>query len=432
MVTFLKTSSLNLQSWSEPKLFSIILSLTIALTSLCSYSADWKINDQYIYQISKKDYDKSLAIELKDSYENSSFQFNYDLSAIGSYQKTKSHGKVIVKDFSLRYAGSLNQIELGMINKNLGHIDGISFLKKNESSVLVNPETIKSQASPALFYQYYGESKFQVLLQFEKNHSLHLNKEDGIWYPDNRITNLNFNDVLLLLPDDVVFSIDKDRVLEASDKNNISLKWEKSFSNIDLGLYAFYGTSSPSYFYSFTASVTNADGSVITAEPEITILPTYFKETAFAHFGSYQFDESILKWELGIRKDQSDISYIDLNETNFQLQYEWSSYHNSWSLMHFVIFTYTNSKNDLTYKLSPFDLVYALRLIGESPWSTNFRVSKSFKYSSSGHLYLSENYQISDSSNVKLAYMHFQSDDKDLINMYNKKQYVSLEFEYLF
>lgn len=396
-------------------------------------AADWKLQDQYIYQTKKEKFDKSIVLNGKNIRELFSWELTTDFSLVANQQEDNNEFAFLFHEFAFKKHGDSTQFEIGMLNKNLSHIDAISFLSKNSSLAIVNPEILPSISSPSLYFQkYFDNSKFQFLWQFEKSKYHFINKNEGVWYPDNRITNLNFDDVLLLLPEEANFSIADNRELEAASLNNISLKWESNIQNWDLGFYSFYGASSPSYFYSFTASVTNADGSVITAQPGIKVIPTYFKELAVAHFGSYQFEESILKWELGLRKDQSDIDYIDLNETNFQLQYEWNQFIKNISLRHYTIFTYTNSKNDLSYKLSPFDIIYALNFSSESPWSFDIRKSESMKYSTSGHFYLASNYQWSDNCLLKLSYMYFHSDDKDLINMYNEKDFVRFEWQLLF
>jgi hypothetical protein len=386
------------------------------------------------YQSIKEKNQFGLHLNLEDQLTGVQWEAKYKLGSISESQSSEFESKAYVESAFIEYNSSLSSFSFGILDKNFSHIEAISLMNKNESTLFVSPSENIRVGSPSIYYKklFNSGAKFELLWQIDKSKARYLTEKDNIWFPDNRITNLNFDDVILILPDEPQFSITKNRELEAASLNNISLKYEKNFDTWDFGLYAFHGSSSPSVFYSFTASVTNFDGSIITAEPGIKIIPTYFKENSVVLFGTKLFENSILKFEIGHRKDASDQSFIDLNETAAQMQWETNSSFGDNSLLHIFLLTATNSKNDLNYRLAPHNFIYVLNWTSNSPWSHSLRLSKSLKFSTSSIAQISSKYEWNDYHNLGFSFSHFKSEDKDLINMYNEKHFASIFWEVLF
>lgn len=404
------------------------------LFSLSSFAFSGKLKSFNNYLSKKESNQFGLHLNLEKQFSYEQWESKFKLGSLSEHQNSQTRSKPYIESAFIEYSGSLASFSVGVLDKNFSHIEAISLMNNNESKFFVSPtETIRI-GSPSIYYKqlFNFGAKLEFLWQIDKTKARYLSENDNIWFPDNRITNLNFDDVILLLPDEPEFSISKNRELEAASLNNLSLKYEINFDTWDIGLYAFHGSSSPSVFYSFTASVTNFDGSIITAAPGIKILPTYFRENSLVLFGTKLFTNSILKLEIGHRKDASDISYIDLNETAAQIQWETNSNFGDTSLLHVFLITATNSDNDLNYRLAPQNFIYALQWTSNSPWSFGLRLSKSLKFSSSAILQLSSKYEWNDRHNLGISYSHFKSEDKDLINMYNEKHFASAYWEYLF
>ena len=410
--------------------------LALSFPSRSEWMFGGQFKDSYLYQTKSGKYDKYINIDSKLDY-SSRFTWKLEVGAVASKQETYSEGMFYVKDFRVQKAWDYWRIDFGVLDVNLNHIERVSLLSKNQSILVQGTQNILRLGSPGFGVKYFGDSaKLEFLWIADKSKQKFLFKKNSIWFPESKITNLSFGGTVLVLPEDPVFSVLEDREMGGASLGNFSLKLVKNFDSYDLGMYFFEGSSSPSYFYQFTALATNADGSEIEVDKEIGILPTYYREQSFVFFGSKQFEESILRWEIGSTKSISDFSVISydgkVDENIYQLQWEKNQFFGSASLLHYLILTHTESDSDISYKLSPSNLIYLLQWSGESDWTFSVALSESLKFKDSRSIQLSCDYQISDRSVANLQWVDFHSEKEDIVSMYNKKQYVQAEWKYLF
>ncbi|MFK8137712.1 MAG: hypothetical protein AB8E15_05050 [Bdellovibrionales bacterium] len=263
------------------------------------------------------------------------------------------------------------------------------------------------------------------------------------WFPDNKINNFVFDGTQLFIPEDTGFKFQSDRILENADKDNVFLKLEHTLDESDFGLYVYRAMSAPSFFFDLSTSAVVVDGeAALQATSDIEIIPTYFRTEGFSLFFNRQFEEWIFRSEFASRKDKSEINYIALNETQTILQLETNQYVGNISIMHVFSLSkiWDDFSSDTSYKLLRNSMIYANRVSWNEKWSTQLLLltdffntqTRTYELFRSHAIQASILWLINDSSEYQLKVGSINSNSRNLVENFNRKDYIQLLHKWSF
>lgn len=171
------------------------------------------------------------------------------------------------------------KLKLGSNTYNWGILDGYSTMDVTNGRVLFNPLSSEKRGAPGVHLSHDFESlQIQALYIPQQARTL-FPSTDSRWLPREVLVNASTADQTVLLPPTFRYYYPGYQDLQKSLDNNYGLKLDSRFSDFDVSLMYFEGTSiTPQTRVLFAADVISINPDVLQARSDIGLIPVYYKQ----------------------------------------------------------------------------------------------------------------------------------------------------------